>query len=83
MGLLGAATYVPGHGPLADRAAVDGYITLLDSVEEAARSAVERGMSAEDAGAAYSLPPGFEDWTLFSPDYFSRAIGAWIRELQE
>jgi glyoxylase-like metal-dependent hydrolase (beta-lactamase superfamily II) len=82
MRLLGATTYVPGHGPLADAAAVDRYIVLLDSVEEAARTAVERGMSADEAGAAYRLPAGMEDWTLFSPNYFTRAIGSWMEELQ-
>jgi glyoxylase-like metal-dependent hydrolase (beta-lactamase superfamily II) len=82
MRLLGHSTYVPGHGPLADAAAIDGYVTVLDSVEAAARSAIERGMSAEEAGAEYSLPSGFEEWTLFSPGYFARAIGAWMRELQ-
>jgi glyoxylase-like metal-dependent hydrolase (beta-lactamase superfamily II) len=82
MRLLAATTYVPGHGPLADAAAIDGYLSVLDSVEASARSALERGISAEDAGSAYSLPTGFEDWTLFSPNYFARAIGAWMRELQ-
>jgi glyoxylase-like metal-dependent hydrolase (beta-lactamase superfamily II) len=82
MRLLDTATYVPGHGPLADGAAVDRYLDLLDSVEAAARTAMERGMSADEAGAAYKLPSGMEGWTLFSPDYFARAIGAWMRELQ-
>lgn len=82
MRLLGHTTYVPGHGPLADPAAIDGYLTVLDSVEGAARAAIERGMTADEAGAEYSLPQGFEQWTLFSPNYFSRAIGAWMRELQ-
>ncbi|MDH3208314.1 MAG: MBL fold metallo-hydrolase [Gemmatimonadota bacterium] len=82
MRLLGTTTYVPGHGPLADVAAVDRYIGLLDSVEAAARAALERGMSADEAGAEYSLPTGLEGWTLFSPNYFSRAIGAWMTELQ-
>lgn len=82
MRLLGFDTYVPGHGPLADAAAVDRYIALLDSVEEAARRAIERGMSAEEAGAAYTLPSGLGEWTLFSPNYFARAIGAWMTELE-
>jgi glyoxylase-like metal-dependent hydrolase (beta-lactamase superfamily II) len=82
MRLLGATTYVPGHGPLADASAVDGYLTVLDSVEAAARTAIERGMTAEEAGAEYSLPAGYEAWTLFSPNYFARAIGAWMTELQ-
>jgi glyoxylase-like metal-dependent hydrolase (beta-lactamase superfamily II) len=78
----GAATYVPGHGPLADAAALDDYIGLLDHVEEAARRALERGMSADDAGAAYRLPAGLETWTLFSAEYFARALGAWMSELR-
>jgi len=76
-----ATTYVPGHGPLADASALDAYIGLLDHVEEAARDAIERGMDAEEAGAAYRLPDGLEDWTLFSPGYFARAIGKWMEEL--
>ena len=78
----GATTYVPGHGPLADDAAVDAYIELLDDVESAARRAIERGLSAEDAGGEYRLPSGLEEWTLFNPGYFSRAIGAWMTELR-
>lgn len=77
----GASTYVPGHGPLADAAAVDAYLSLLDDVEAASRRALERGTSAEEAGAAYRLPTGLEEWTLFNPGYFARAIGAWMTEL--
>jgi glyoxylase-like metal-dependent hydrolase (beta-lactamase superfamily II) len=77
----GATTYVPGHGSLAGATDLDGYIGLLDDVEEVARRALERGMSAEDAGAAYRLPAGLEHWTLFSPTYFARAIGRWMVEL--
>ncbi len=73
-----ATTYVPGHGPLADDAAVGAYIELLDDVEAAARAAIERGLTAEQAGEAYRLPRGMADWTLFSPQYFARAIGAWM-----
>ncbi len=78
----GARTYVPGHGPLADTAALDRYVDLLDHVEAAARRALDRGLTAEEAGAAYILPPGLESWTLFSPGYFARALGAWMTELR-
>jgi glyoxylase-like metal-dependent hydrolase (beta-lactamase superfamily II) len=78
---LGATTYVPGHGPLADAAELDRYQILLDDVEAAARRAVERGVSAQDAGAAYRIRPELGAWTLFSPAYFERAIGAWMKEL--
>jgi glyoxylase-like metal-dependent hydrolase (beta-lactamase superfamily II) len=78
---LRATTYVPGHGPIADAAELDRYQDLLDDVEAAARRALERGASAEEAGAAYRLPDAVGAWTLFNPEYFSRAIGAWMKEL--
>ncbi len=81
IGLRDFETYVPGHGPLADSTALSVYIDLLDHVEAAARRAQERGLSADEAGAEYSLPPGLEDWILFNPNYFARAIGAWLDEL--
>lgn len=81
MRATGADTYVPGHGPLADQAALDRYIDLLDDVESAARDALEAGMSAEAAGEVYRLPAGLGDWHLFRPEYFERAIGAWMAEL--
>lgn len=76
-----ARVFVPGHGPLADAAAIDRYIGLLDDVEGAARRAIERGLTAEEAGGEYRLPAGLEAWTLFSPAYFGRAIGSWMKEL--
>lgn len=75
-----AETYVPGHGPMADADSLDRYIDLLDDVEAAAQRAVERGMSAEEAGAEYRLPAEMVDWTLFNPRYFERAIAAWMEE---
>jgi len=81
MRATGAATYVPGHGPLAGAAELDTYLSLLDHVEEAARRAFERGMSAQEAGAAYRLPEAMEHWTLFSPTYFTRAMERWMAEL--
>lgn len=78
---MNAETYVPGHGALADAQEMDRYIDLLDDVEAAARRAVEVGMSAEEAGTAYTIPEALGAWTLFSPTYFARAIGAWMSEL--
>jgi len=77
-----ASTYVPGHGSLSDGQRLDAYIGLLDHVESAARRALERGESAEEAGAAYRLPPDLEDWLLFDRSYFAVAIGAWMNELR-
>ena len=73
---------VPGHGTVAGRADLDRYLALLDSVEEASRRAVERGITAEAAGAEYRIPATLGEWTLFNPQYFQRAIGAWMKELQ-
>jgi glyoxylase-like metal-dependent hydrolase (beta-lactamase superfamily II) len=79
---LRGATYVPGHGTVATPAEIERYLTLLDSVEQAARRAMERGMTAEAAGAEYRIPAELGEWVLFNPRYFERAIGAWMKELQ-
>lgn len=75
------STYVPGHGPLADAAAIDRYVGLLDDVEAKARRAIERGITPEQAAAQYRLPPMALGWTSFSDSYFATALGAWMREL--
>lgn len=71
---------IPGHGTRTDAAGLDRYISLLDAVESAARSAKARGITAEAAGQEFRMPPGMEGWTLFNPRYYERAIGAWMRE---
>lgn len=76
----GSTTYVPGHGPLADTADMRRYITLLDSVEEAAMNAKRQGLSAADAAKSYAIPADLGEWTLFNPRYYETAIGAWLRE---
>lgn len=75
-----AGTYVPGHGPMADGPALELYLELLLHVEAAAMEALQNGITAEDAGAAYHLPEGLEAWTTFGDDYFTRAIRAWMEE---
>jgi glyoxylase-like metal-dependent hydrolase (beta-lactamase superfamily II) len=78
----GATTFVPGHGTVATVADMDRYLALLDSVEAASRRAVERGITAEAAGAEYKIPSELGEWLLFNPRYFERAIGAWMKELR-
>jgi glyoxylase-like metal-dependent hydrolase (beta-lactamase superfamily II) len=73
--------YVPGHGPLAREAEFDGYVAMLDEVERAARDAHAKGLSAADAGTAFTLPASLGGWTLFGPTFFERAFAAWYREL--
>lgn len=75
-------TVIRGHGTRTDAAGLDRFVSLLDTVEAAARAAVAQGVSAEDAGRAFQMPAGMADWTLFNARYFERAIGAWMRELQ-
>jgi glyoxylase-like metal-dependent hydrolase (beta-lactamase superfamily II) len=76
-----AERWIPGHGALADRAAVATYLTLLDDIETAARRAIEAGIPAVDAARAYRPPVALGEWVLFSPRYYEIAIGAWEREL--
>lgn len=78
---FGAGVYVPGHGALATPQDLDRYLALLDDVERAARRAVERGLTAEQAGAEYRVPASLGEWTLFNARYHERAIGAWMKEL--
>ncbi len=73
--------YVPGHGPLADAAALDVYLDVLDHVEAAARAAVGEGVSAADAARTFSLPESVGEWFMFNPAYYERALSAWEREL--
>jgi glyoxylase-like metal-dependent hydrolase (beta-lactamase superfamily II) len=75
-----ATTYVPGHGTLADNAAVGRMLGLLDSIEQAARSAIEKGVTAAEAAKTYSLPGDVANWTLFNPGYIERAITSWYKE---
>jgi glyoxylase-like metal-dependent hydrolase (beta-lactamase superfamily II) len=81
--LLGAgeAIYVPGHGELADRRAVERCLALLDDVEAKAKAALAAGIPVEQAADAYRLPAELSDWVMFSPTYFRVAFQAWAREL--
>ncbi|HET9581564.1 MAG TPA: MBL fold metallo-hydrolase [Gemmatimonadota bacterium] len=76
-----AESWVPGHGSLADRETVVGYLALLDDVEEVARRAIEAGRPAEEAASAYRPPAELGEWVLFSPGYYAVAFRAWEREL--
>lgn len=76
-----AERWIPGHGSLADRAAIEIYVTLLDDVESAARRAIESGTPAAVAAREYRPPAELGDWVKFSPDYYEVALKAWEREL--
>ncbi|MEM9595177.1 MAG: MBL fold metallo-hydrolase [Acidobacteriota bacterium] len=73
--------HVSGHGPVATKESIAAYLDMLDHVEAAARTAHEKGQSAEEAAKAFKLPKATADWHLFQPTYFQTAIAAWHREL--
>jgi glyoxylase-like metal-dependent hydrolase (beta-lactamase superfamily II) len=76
-----AERWVPGHGSLADRSAVETYLALLDDVEAAARRAFEAGTPAAVAARSYRPPAALGEWVLFSERYYEVALRAWEREL--
>jgi glyoxylase-like metal-dependent hydrolase (beta-lactamase superfamily II) len=76
-----ATVYVPGHGPVADRAALDRYVSVLGAIEEAARLAHGRGVPPAEAAKGFTLSPALGTWALFGPTFYERAFAAWQREL--
>jgi glyoxylase-like metal-dependent hydrolase (beta-lactamase superfamily II) len=73
--------YVPGHGAMADVAALDRYTAMLDEVEQSARRFHRDGRTAAEAGAGYALPAAVGEWVLFNKVFFERAFSAWYKEL--
>jgi glyoxylase-like metal-dependent hydrolase (beta-lactamase superfamily II) len=76
-----STVYVPGHGAVADLAALDRYLAVLGELETAARGAHARGRPAAVSGAEFRLPASLGEWTLFGPTFYERAFAAWNREL--
>lgn len=83
IGARDGTTYVPGHGNLADAAAMRRYTDLLEHVGTAARRAIEAATPIAEAAAAYRLPAEAADWTLFGTQYFRTAFEAWERALRD
>ena len=78
---LPAPVFVPGHGPLANVDDMARYIEVIDLVGEFAREAWRVGMTAEEAGSRFQVPPDLGEWELFDPGYHQRAIEAWMDEI--
>jgi glyoxylase-like metal-dependent hydrolase (beta-lactamase superfamily II) len=78
---LGRDRIVPGHGRIATRADVSRYLSLLDELERAARTAHAAGTDAATAASAYALPPSLGEWTLFNRSFYTRAFTTWYRVL--
>jgi glyoxylase-like metal-dependent hydrolase (beta-lactamase superfamily II) len=77
-----ATLWVPGHGSAAHEAELRGFLTLLESVEDGARRALERGVPTAEAARTWRPPAALGDWVRFSEDYYEVAFRAWERELR-
>ena len=75
-----AKTFVPGHGAVADRAALARYLGLLDDIEVAARRGHKEGTTAAQLSSAYTIPPALGEWVASKPS-LERAMTAWYRQL--
>ena len=73
--------YVPGHGPLAEKADITRLLAVLTEVEKVGRGTFGTEVTADEAGKSFRLPESLGQWTLFNDDYFVTAVGAWHREL--
>ncbi len=75
-----ARTFVPGHGAVADRAALTRYLALLDEIEMTARRGFKDGTTATQLAATYTIPATLGDWMASKPA-LERAMTAWYRQL--
>lgn len=75
-------TWVPGHGDVADRAAMQRYVALIDDIEDEARGGHAAGRTAAATAAEYRPPESLGEWVMFSPRYYEVAFRAWHVELE-
>lgn len=75
-----ARTFVPGHGAVADRAALTRYLGLLDDIESAARRGHKEGTTPAQLSATYTIPASLGEWMASKPS-LERAMTAWYRQL--
>ncbi|MFH8409580.1 MBL fold metallo-hydrolase [Streptomyces sp. NPDC018019] len=73
----GATTFVPGHGPVAGRADVEGFAEYLLDIHEQASAAADAGLPVEDATAQLKLD-AYGDLRL--PERTLTAVAAVYRE---
>lgn len=76
-----ASVLVPGHGGVADAAAMARYQGLLESIERAARAGHAAGRTAMDTATSFSVPASLGEW-MASRTSIERAMTAWWRELR-
>ncbi len=74
--------FVPGHGPVADAAALKAYQDFLNYVEDRARTAFQAGKSAAQGAQEFNLPDSMSDWLIWSPQQNAPlAFQAWYKVL--
>jgi glyoxylase-like metal-dependent hydrolase (beta-lactamase superfamily II) len=59
---LEADTYVPGHGPVGDRKAVERFLGYLEDLRAMVQPAVARGERADQAVAAIRIPEKYSSY---------------------
>lgn len=60
---LDAENFVPGHGPVADRAEFEAYVRLMKTIYDKAVTAKEHGIHQRDCAREMDLDE-FENWSL-------------------
>jgi glyoxylase-like metal-dependent hydrolase (beta-lactamase superfamily II) len=77
LSLVGRKTrIIPGHGPLASKADLVGYLDMLSGIREAVASLLEGGADAEAVVAAKPTAPWDGDWGggFIDPDLFAATV---------
>jgi cyclase len=69
---------IPGHGPLADKKALETYLSMLRTVRDRVKKLVDAGKTAEEAIAAKPLADFDVTWGkgFLPPDQFLRLVHA-------
>ncbi len=69
---------IPGHGPLADKKALEAYLSMLRTVRDRVKKLVDAGKTAEEAIAAKPLADFDATWGkgFLPPDRFLRLVHA-------
>lgn len=75
--------FVPGHGPVADQAAVKIYQEFLAFVGDHADKSHQAGDKVAAAAEKFELPESLKNWLVWSPQNIKLAMRAWYRELNK
>lgn len=78
-----SALIIPGHGPIADQAAIKIYQSFLGEIQQSATQAFKAGTPVDQAAKDYKLPDSMQDWLVWAPHNITRAFNAWYRALNK